>query len=60
MQGIIDVSKCFFGFRRWDSLTNILVTLVLPSFETVIAMLQLLLRIRGSNVVIDWLLNFVS
>jgi len=27
----------FFGFRRWDSLTNILVTLGLPSFETVIA-----------------------
>jgi len=29
--------KMLFGFRCWDSLTNILVTLGLPSFETVIA-----------------------
>ena len=29
--------KIFFGFNRRDSLTNILVTLGLPSFDTVMA-----------------------
>ena len=34
---ISDALNCFFGFKRRDSLTSILVNLGLPSFDTVLA-----------------------
>jgi len=51
--------KMFFGFKRSDSLSQILVELGLPSFNTLLHNSHIIFRVLGANVLIYWSHVFV-